>query len=96
VILTFWASWWVPGCASSASAWVIRTTSLGAECCRGFQFPGGPARKFQRAGLRSHLAAAVSFTIDRAGRLAEHGRRLEQPGWTPERLAELVTPVLRG
>jgi peroxiredoxin len=33
----------------------------GAECCCGSQFPGGAARKFQRAGLRSHLAVASQF-----------------------------------
>jgi len=38
----------------------------------------------------------VSFTIDRAGRLAEDGWKLKQPSWTPERLAEVVTPLLQG
>jgi thiol-disulfide isomerase/thioredoxin len=38
----------------------------------------------------------VSFTIDRAGRLAEDGWKLKHPSWTPEHLAEVVTPLLQG
>ncbi len=36
----------------------------------------------------------VSFTIDRAGRLVEDGWKEKVPSFTPERLEQLVTPLL--
>ena len=36
----------------------------------------------------------VNFTIDRAGRLVEDGWKVKKPAWTPERLEQIVTPVL--
>ena len=37
----------------------------------------------------------VSFTLDRAGRLADNGWNDRDPVWTPQRLERIVTPLLR-
>lgn len=36
----------------------------------------------------------VSFTIDRAGNLADNGWNDDQPAWTEERLRQVVSPLL--
>jgi hypothetical protein len=62
----------------------------------GLSFPVGLLANSSAPGYGRIWRLPVSFTIDRAGRLAEDGWRLKQPSWTPEHLAEVVTPLLQG
>jgi thiol-disulfide isomerase/thioredoxin len=62
----------------------------------GLSFPVGLLANSSAPGYGRIWRLPVSFTIDGAGRLAEDGWRLKQPSWTPEHLAEVVTPLLQG
>jgi len=62
----------------------------------GLSFPVGLLANSSAPGYGRIWRLPVSFTIDRAGRLAEDGWKLKQPSWTPEHLAEVVTPLLQG
>jgi hypothetical protein len=87
----------MPGCASWASAWMIRTNLAQVRnVAAGLSFPVGLLANSSAPGYGRIWRLPVSFTIDRAGRLAEDGWRLKQPSWTPEHLAEVVTPLLQG
>ena len=61
----------------------------------GLSFPVGLLANSSAPGYGRIWRLPVSFTIDRAGRLAD-GWKLKQPSWTPEHLAEVVTPLLQG
>jgi cytochrome c biogenesis protein CcmG, thiol:disulfide interchange protein DsbE len=58
-------------------------------------FPTGLLSQSSAAGYGRIWRLPVSFTIDRAGRLAHDGWKEKHPGWTDERLAEIVSPLIR-
>jgi cytochrome c biogenesis protein CcmG/thiol:disulfide interchange protein DsbE len=58
-------------------------------------FPVGLLGSAWAGGYGRMWRIPVSFTIDRAGRLAENGWNDKDPVWTPERLEQIVTPLLR-
>jgi cytochrome c biogenesis protein CcmG/thiol:disulfide interchange protein DsbE len=60
----------------------------------GLHFPVGFLASSRAPGYGRIWRLPVNFTIDRAGRLIEDGWKEKTPSWTPERLAELVTPLL--
>jgi len=59
-------------------------------------FPVGLLERSSAPGYGRMWRLPVSFTIDRAGRLAENGWKEKQPTWTAERLEQVVTPLLTG
>ena len=61
----------------------------------GLSFPVGLLANSSAPGYGRIWRLPVNFTIDRAGRLVEDGWKLKQPSWTPERLEEVVTPLLQ-
>lgn len=58
-------------------------------------FPTGLLSQSSVAGYGRIWRLPVSFTIDRAGRLAHDGWKDKHPGWTDERLEEIVSPLIR-
>ncbi|HYM26718.1 MAG TPA: TlpA disulfide reductase family protein [Steroidobacteraceae bacterium] len=58
------------------------------------RFPVGLLRDSSAAGYGRIWRLPVSFTINRAGLLAEDGWKAKQASWTQERLERLVTPLL--
>src|SRR5512140_576610 len=57
-------------------------------------FPIGLLSASQAPGYGRIWHIPVSFTIDRAGRLADNGWKDKKPVWTPERLERVVAPLL--
>lgn len=57
-------------------------------------FPVGLLANSSAAGYGRIWRLPVNFTIDRQGRLAEDGWKEKTPSWTPERLEQVVTPLL--
>ena len=57
-------------------------------------FPIGLLSASEAAGYGRIWRLPVSFTIDRAGRLADDGWKDKHPVWTPERLQRVVEPLL--
>jgi cytochrome c biogenesis protein CcmG, thiol:disulfide interchange protein DsbE len=57
-------------------------------------FPIGFLSASQAPGYGRIWHIPVSFTIDRAGRLADDGWKDRNPVWTPERLERVVEPLL--
>lgn len=57
-------------------------------------FPVGLLGNSSAAGYGRIWRLPVNFTIDRQGRLAEDGWKEKTPSWTPERLEQVVTPLL--
>ena len=60
----------------------------------GLRFPVGLLASSRASGYGRIWRLPVSFTIDRAGRLVEDGWKEKVPSFTPERLEQLVTPLL--
>ena len=58
------------------------------------RFPVGLLANSSAPGYGRIWRLPVNFTIDRQGRLAEDGWKEKEPSWTPERLEQLVTPLL--
>ena len=58
------------------------------------RFPVGLLGSPWAGGYGRIWRVPVSFVIDRAGRLAYNGWEDENPGWTKERLAKVVDPLL--
>jgi cytochrome c biogenesis protein CcmG/thiol:disulfide interchange protein DsbE len=58
------------------------------------RFPVGLLANSSAPGYGRIWRLPVNFTIDRAGLLVEDGWKLKKPSWTPERLEEVVTPLL--
>jgi cytochrome c biogenesis protein CcmG, thiol:disulfide interchange protein DsbE len=58
------------------------------------RFPVGFLASSRAPGYGRIWRLPVNFTIDRAGRLVEDGWKEKAPSWTPERLEQLVTPLL--
>lgn len=57
-------------------------------------FPVGLLSASRAPGYGRIWHIPVSFTIDRAGRLADDGWKDKDPVWTPERLQRVVAPLL--
>jgi len=57
-------------------------------------FPVGLLSASQAPGYGRIWHIPVSFTIDRAGRLADNGWKDKHPVWTTERLERVVAPLL--
>lgn len=64
------------------------------QVAAGLHFPVGLLANSRAPGYGRIWRLPVSFTIDRAGRLVADGWKEKVPSWTPERLEELVTPLL--
>lgn len=64
------------------------------QVARSVHFPVGLMSDSSAPGYGRIWRLPVSFTIDRAGRLAEDGWKEKQPAWTRERLEQVVTPLL--
>ncbi len=60
----------------------------------GLHFPVGFLANSRAPGYGRIWRLPVNFTIDRAGRLVEDGWKEKIPSWTPERLEQVVTPLL--
>ncbi len=60
----------------------------------GLSFPVGLLAASSAPGYGRIWRLPVNFTIDRAGRLVEDGWKEKVPSWTPERLEQVVTPLL--
>jgi cytochrome c biogenesis protein CcmG/thiol:disulfide interchange protein DsbE len=58
------------------------------------RFPVGLLSASQAPGYGRIWHIPVSFTIDRAGRLADDGWKDKHPVWTSERLQRVVAPLL--
>jgi cytochrome c biogenesis protein CcmG, thiol:disulfide interchange protein DsbE len=58
------------------------------------RFPVGLLSASTAPGYGRIWHIPVSFTIDRAGRLADDGWQDKHPVWTPERLQRVVAPLL--
>lgn len=57
-------------------------------------FPVGLASQSSAPGYGRIWRLPVNFTIDRAGQLRDNGWKARNPGWTAERLEQIVTPLL--
>jgi thiol-disulfide isomerase/thioredoxin len=57
-------------------------------------FPVGLLAGSRAPGYGRIWRLPVNFTIDRAGRLVQDGWKEKVPSWTPERLEQVVTPLL--
>jgi cytochrome c biogenesis protein CcmG, thiol:disulfide interchange protein DsbE len=57
-------------------------------------FPVGLLANSSAPGYGRIWRLPINFTIDRAGRLVEDGWQEKKPSWTPERLEQVVTPLL--
>jgi cytochrome c biogenesis protein CcmG, thiol:disulfide interchange protein DsbE len=66
------------------------------EVARRLSFPVGLLERSSAPGYGRIWRLPVSFTIDRAGRLAENGWKEKHPTWTAESLERVVTPLLSG
>lgn len=64
------------------------------QVARSLRFPVGLMSDSSAPGYGRIWRLPVSFTIDRAGRLAEDGWKEKHPVWTQERLDQVVTPLL--
>jgi peroxiredoxin len=64
------------------------------KVAQALSFPVGLLERSSAPGYGRMWRLPVSFTIDRAGHLAENGWKEKQPTWTAERLEEVVTPLL--
>jgi cytochrome c biogenesis protein CcmG, thiol:disulfide interchange protein DsbE len=58
------------------------------------RFPVGLLANSSAPGYGRIWRLPVNFTLDRAGRLVEDGWKEKAPSWTPERLEQVVTPIL--
>jgi peroxiredoxin len=65
-----------------------------AAIARTLSFPVGFLGDAHVPGYGRIWRLPVSFTIDRAGRLANNGWKEKEPVWTAERLERIVTPLL--
>jgi hypothetical protein len=61
---------------------------------RTLNFPIGLLADSSATGYGRIWRLPVNFTIDRAGRLIQDGWKEKNPSWTPERLEQVVTPLL--
>jgi cytochrome c biogenesis protein CcmG/thiol:disulfide interchange protein DsbE len=57
-------------------------------------FPVGLLANSSADGYGRIWRLPVNFTLDRTGRLVEDGWKEKVPGWTAERLEQIVTPLL--
>jgi thiol-disulfide isomerase/thioredoxin len=59
------------------------------------RFPVGLLASSSAPGYGRIWKLPVNFTIDRAGRLVQDGWKEKNPGWTAERLEQVVAPLLQ-
>ncbi|MDB6042649.1 MAG: TlpA [Gammaproteobacteria bacterium] len=64
------------------------------QVAQGLRFPVGLLAHSSAPGYGRIWRLPVNFTIDREGRLVDNGWKDKQPSWTPERLEQVVTPLL--
>ncbi|MBS0579710.1 MAG: TlpA family protein disulfide reductase [Proteobacteria bacterium] len=60
----------------------------------GLSFPVGLLANSSAQGYGRIWRLPVNFVIDRTGRLVMDGWKEKAPSWTPERLEQVVTPLL--
>jgi cytochrome c biogenesis protein CcmG, thiol:disulfide interchange protein DsbE len=65
------------------------------QVAQALSFPVGLLDNSSAPGYGRIWRLPVNFTIDRAGRLADDGWKDKKPAWTPERLEQIVTPLLQ-
>jgi cytochrome c biogenesis protein CcmG/thiol:disulfide interchange protein DsbE len=65
------------------------------QVAQALQFPVGLLANSSAPGYGRIGRLPVNFTIDRGGRLVDDGWKDKRPSWTPERLEQVVTPLLR-
>jgi cytochrome c biogenesis protein CcmG, thiol:disulfide interchange protein DsbE len=64
------------------------------KVARALSFPVGLLARSSAPGYGRIWRLPISFTIDRAGKLADNGWEDKKPAWTPERLDRIVAPLL--
>jgi hypothetical protein len=64
------------------------------QVAQGLSFPVGLLANSSAPGYGRIWRLPVNFTIDRSGRMVEDGWKEKKPTWTPERLEQIVTPLL--
>jgi cytochrome c biogenesis protein CcmG/thiol:disulfide interchange protein DsbE len=64
------------------------------QVAQALRFPVGLLAHSSAPGYGRIWRLPVNFTIDRAGRLVDDGWKDKPPSWTPERLEQVVTPLL--
>ena len=64
------------------------------KIAQSLRFPVGLLANSSAPGYGRIWRLPVNFTIDRAGVLADDGWQSKKPSWTPERLEQVVTPLL--
>ncbi|MGH8305816.1 MAG: peroxiredoxin family protein, partial [Steroidobacteraceae bacterium] len=64
------------------------------QVAQSLHFPVGLLADSSATGYGRIWRLPVNFTIDRAGVLVEDGWKEKSPGWTRERLQQVVTPLL--
>ena len=65
-----------------------------AEIAETLRFPVGFLQPTSAPGYGRIWRMPANFTIDRAGRLRDNAWLDKDPGWTPERLERVITPLL--
>jgi cytochrome c biogenesis protein CcmG, thiol:disulfide interchange protein DsbE len=65
------------------------------QVAQALSFPVGLLANSSAPGYGRIWRLPVNFTIDRAGRLVDNGWKAKKPAWTPERLEQIVTPLLQ-
>jgi cytochrome c biogenesis protein CcmG/thiol:disulfide interchange protein DsbE len=65
------------------------------QVAQALSFPVGLMANSSAPGYGRIWRLPVNFTIDRAGRLVDNGWKDKKPAWTPERLEQIVTPLLQ-
>ena len=64
------------------------------QVAKSLSFPVGLLQGSSAPGYGRIWRLPVNFTIDRTGRLVNDGWKEKQPAWTPQRLEQIVTPIL--
>jgi len=64
------------------------------KVAQSLRFPNGLLANSSAPGYGRIWRLPVNFTIDRTGRLVEDGWKVKKPVWTPERLEQVITPLL--
>jgi cytochrome c biogenesis protein CcmG/thiol:disulfide interchange protein DsbE len=64
------------------------------QVAQALRFPVGLLGNSSAPGYGRIWRLPVNFTIDRGGLLVDNGWKDKRPSWTPERLEQVVTPLL--
>jgi peroxiredoxin len=65
------------------------------QVAQSLRFPVGLLAQSSAPGYGRIWRLPVNFTIDRQGLLVDNGWKDKKPTWTPERLEQIVTPLLQ-